>query len=126
MYHHIIFVITHHFVHVILSLIIDVIWMKKNFIFLLLCIIIDWSNATLIYDYNFFHIRFEIISYIYSQLCNCLKHLVIDFLVAMDRIPFKDACIHKLEFCKFHSHCLVHKLIQIMKPNATKQNSINY
>jgi hypothetical protein len=36
---------------------------------------------------NFFHIGFEVISYDYSQLCTCLGHLVIDFLVANDIIP---------------------------------------
>ncbi len=49
---------------------------------------ITTSNAPLIYEYNFFHIAFEIISYDYSQLCNHLKHLVIDFLIAKDIIPF--------------------------------------
>jgi hypothetical protein len=38
--------------------------------------------------YNFFHIGFEIIFYDYTQLCSHLKHLVIDFLVAKDKIPF--------------------------------------
>ncbi len=38
-------------------------------------------------DYNFFHIGFEVISYDYNQLWSCLEHLVIDFLVAKDKIP---------------------------------------
>jgi hypothetical protein len=38
-------------------------------------------------DYNFFHIGFEVISYDYNQLCRCLEHLVVDFLVAKDKIP---------------------------------------
>jgi hypothetical protein len=37
-------------------------------------------------DYNFFHTGFEVISYDYNQLCNCLKHLVVDFLFAKDKI----------------------------------------
>jgi hypothetical protein len=44
-------------------------------------------KCTIIYDYNFFHIGFEVISYDYNQLCNRLGHLVIDFLVVKDRIP---------------------------------------
>jgi hypothetical protein len=39
------------------------------------------------YDYNFSHIRFEIIFNDYTKLCSRLKHLVIDFLVAKDKIP---------------------------------------
>jgi hypothetical protein len=31
---------------------------------------------------------FEVISYDYNQLCNCFGHLIIDILVAKDRIPF--------------------------------------
>jgi hypothetical protein len=34
-----------------------------------------------------FHIEFEVTSYDYSQLCSCLRHLVIDFLVVKDKIP---------------------------------------
>ncbi len=49
--------------------------------------IIYQSNAPLLYDYNFFHIRFEVISYDYSQLCSCLGLLAIDFFIAKDKIP---------------------------------------
>jgi hypothetical protein len=42
-------------------------------------------NEALIYDYNFFHIRFEIIFDDYNQLCNHFKYLVIDFLVVIDK-----------------------------------------
>ncbi len=43
-----------------------------------------------------FHIRFKVTSYDYNKLCNDLTHLVIDFLVANDIIPFSDL-----------SHCAV-------------------
>jgi hypothetical protein len=39
------------------------------------------------YDYNFFHIGFEVISYDNNQLCSHLEHLIINFLVAKDIIP---------------------------------------
>ncbi len=39
------------------------------------------------YGYNFFHIGFQIIFYDYSQLCSHLEYLVVDFLVAKDKIP---------------------------------------
>jgi hypothetical protein len=39
------------------------------------------------YGYNFFHIGFEIIFYDYSQLCSHLEYLVVDVLVAKDKIP---------------------------------------
>ncbi len=48
-------------------------------------VIIYYSNAPLIYDYNFFHIGFEVISYDYNQLCSCLGHLVIDLLLQRTR-----------------------------------------
>jgi hypothetical protein len=48
------------------------------------------SNAPLIYNYNFFHIGFENIFYDYNQLCNCLEHLLIGFLVAKEQIPHND------------------------------------
>ncbi len=38
-------------------------------------------------DYNFFHVWFEVISYDYNQLWSCLEHLIVDFLVATDKIP---------------------------------------
>jgi hypothetical protein len=37
-----------------------------------------------------FHIRFKVTSYDYNKLCNDLTHLIIDFLVASDIIPFSD------------------------------------
>jgi hypothetical protein len=37
---------------------------------------------------NFSTLIFEIISYDYSQLCSCLEHVVIDFLVVKYKIPF--------------------------------------
>jgi hypothetical protein len=49
--------------------------------------IVYQSTTPLIYNYNFFHIGFEIISYDYNQLCSHLRHLVIDFLVVKDKIP---------------------------------------
>lgn len=53
-------------------------------------IIIYSSNASIIYDHNFFHVRFEIISYDHSQLCSRLEQLVINFLVAKDKTPSRD------------------------------------
>jgi hypothetical protein len=43
-------------------------------------------TAPLIYNYNSFHIGFEVISYDYNKLCSHLKHLIIEFLVAKDKI----------------------------------------
>ncbi len=81
-------------IHVILPSIMDVIWMKtcneKKMSPSYYHIIIYYWNAPSIYDYNFFHIGFEIIFYDYSQLCSCLEHLVIVFLVAKDKIPFSE------------------------------------
>jgi hypothetical protein len=41
----------------------------------------------------FFHIGFEIIFYEYNQLYNHLGHLVIDFLIAKDLIPYNVSTI---------------------------------
>jgi hypothetical protein len=40
--------------------------------------------------HQYFHIGFEVISYDYNQLCSHLGHLVINFLVAKDKIPSCD------------------------------------
>jgi hypothetical protein len=40
--------------------------------------------------HQYFHIGFELISYDYNQLCSHLGHLVINFLVAKDKIPFRN------------------------------------
>jgi len=74
-----------------LSIIDDAIWMKiyikKTMSSLLLSHHLLVKCITNIYNYNFFHIGFEIIFYNYSQLCNCLEHLLIDFLLAKEKIP---------------------------------------
>jgi hypothetical protein len=41
--------------------------------------------------YNFFHIRFEVMSYHYNKLCSHLGHLVIDLLVTKERISRNDS-----------------------------------
>ncbi len=68
------------------------IWLKNNYENMMSSsyyhIIIYLSIASLIYDHNFFRTRFERISYDHSQLCSCLRHLVINFLVAKDIILF--------------------------------------
>ncbi len=46
--------------------------------------------TTNIYDYNFFHIGFEVIFYEYNQLPSNLRHKVIDLLIAKNKIPFSD------------------------------------
>jgi hypothetical protein len=46
------------------------------------CIINIWLQV--------FHIGFEVTSYDYSQLCSHLGHLVIDFLVVNDKIPYNE------------------------------------
>ncbi len=55
-------------------------------------ILIYQLNAPLIYDYSFFYIRFEVISYDYNKLYNSLEHLVIDLLVVKERILFGVNC----------------------------------
>ncbi len=40
--------------------------------------------------HQYFHIGFEVISDDYNQLCSHLGHLVINFLVAKDKIPSRD------------------------------------
>jgi len=70
----------------------NAIWMKTcNEIFLLSFLLSHHDllvkYTTNLCDYNFFHIMFEVISYDYNQLCSCLEYLVVDFLVAKDKIP---------------------------------------
>jgi len=48
-----------------------------------------------------FDIGFEVISCNYKQLCSRLGHLIIDFLVSNDRIPFNDS--HTFVFFPFFS-----------------------
>jgi len=81
-------------IHITLSSIMDAIWMKtynkkmiSSFVLphhylLIKCIINIWLQV--------FYIGFEITFYDYSQLCSHLGHLVIDFLVVKDKIPFSE------------------------------------
>jgi hypothetical protein len=47
-------------------------------------LLVKWP---IVYDYNFFQIKIEVISYNYSQLYTHLTHIVIGFLVVKDIIP---------------------------------------
>ncbi len=60
----------------------------------------------------FFHIRFEIISYDYNKLCNHLQQLIIDFLVAKDKICSNEIISSKWIALNGRYHTLKQILLQ--------------
>jgi hypothetical protein len=60
----------------------------------------------------FFHIGFEIISYDYNKLCNRLEQLIIDFLVAKDKICSSEIISSKWIALNGRYHTLKQILLQ--------------
>jgi hypothetical protein len=90
-------------IHIILSSTIDAIWMKthnekmmSSFLLPHHCLLVKYISN--IWLQLLFHIGYEVISYDYNELCSCLEHLIIDFLVAKNKITFSEKFIYRKFF----------------------------